>query len=132
MHTFNEWASFCLMGNTTDIILARPTLVGSPLIQEPIPPLPPCQGTAIRWDLGSLYQTYPFSIHDPTSRFKPGYTLLFVDPTAKLPFHLSLPNLPIYQSLRFYTRSIILALMTQPIPFIDKLTCFLLLKMLSN
>lgn len=67
---------------TTDNILARPTPAGFPLIQEPTPPLPTCQGSAIWWELRSPYQTYPFSIHDPTSHFKPGYTLLFVDPTS--------------------------------------------------
>jgi len=37
---------------------------------------PPCPGASISWVLGSPYLTYPFAIHAPTSRMKPGYALL--------------------------------------------------------
>jgi hypothetical protein len=39
----------------------------------------PCEGAVFQWDLGSPYQTYPFVIHDPVSRFKPRFSLLFVN-----------------------------------------------------
>jgi len=67
----------------TDTILASHTTPSStPLIPTSIPPPQPCPGVVIQWDLGSLYHTYPFPIHDPTSRFKPGYILLSVDPAT--------------------------------------------------
>ncbi|KAF8055318.1 hypothetical protein FPV67DRAFT_1789064 [Lyophyllum atratum] len=39
-----------------------------------------CPGAAFRWALGSPYLSYPFPIHDATSRFKPRYDLVSVDP----------------------------------------------------
>jgi hypothetical protein len=41
--------------------------------------VPPCEGAVFQWDLWSPYQTYPFVIHDPGSRFKAGFSLLSVD-----------------------------------------------------
>ncbi|KAJ6609771.1 hypothetical protein B0H10DRAFT_1693072, partial [Mycena sp. CBHHK59/15] len=38
-----------------------------------------CVGAYFKWDVGSLFKTYPFIIHDPTSRHQPGYTLLSAD-----------------------------------------------------
>ncbi|KAJ6615849.1 hypothetical protein B0H10DRAFT_1732998, partial [Mycena sp. CBHHK59/15] len=32
-----------------------------------------------KWDVGSLFKTYPFVIHDPTSCHQPSYTLLSAD-----------------------------------------------------
>jgi hypothetical protein len=43
------------------------------------PPSPSCPGATFQWELGSPYRTYPFTIHDPISRFKLGYTLLSID-----------------------------------------------------
>ncbi|KAJ7729410.1 hypothetical protein DFH07DRAFT_756850, partial [Mycena maculata] len=40
---------------------------------------PKCAGACYRWDIGSLCTTYPFCIHEPTSRKSPGYTLLSTD-----------------------------------------------------
>ncbi|KAK6995564.1 hypothetical protein R3P38DRAFT_2800752 [Favolaschia claudopus] len=38
-----------------------------------------CSGAYFQWTVGSLYTTYPFVIHDTTSRHKPRYTLLSAD-----------------------------------------------------
>ncbi|KAF7328555.1 hypothetical protein MVEN_02543200 [Mycena venus] len=35
-----------------------------------------CVGAYFKWEVGSLFKTYPFVIHDPKSRHKPRYTLL--------------------------------------------------------
>jgi len=40
---------------------------------------PQCPGAAAKWRLGP-FQTYPFPIRAPGSRFKPNYTLLSIDP----------------------------------------------------
>jgi len=40
---------------------------------------PSCSGLTFHWRMGSPYITYPFSIHDLSSRFKPGYKLVFID-----------------------------------------------------
>lgn len=43
-------------------------------------PLPmQCQGAAFRWELGSPYMTYPFSMHDPALRITPGYNLIWIE-----------------------------------------------------
>ncbi|KAF8075809.1 hypothetical protein FPV67DRAFT_383880 [Lyophyllum atratum] len=38
-----------------------------------------CDGTVFHWDLGSPFVSYPFALHDPESRFTPGYTICSVD-----------------------------------------------------
>jgi hypothetical protein len=38
-----------------------------------------CGGAYFKWDVGSLFKTYPFIIHDPTSRHQARYTLLSAD-----------------------------------------------------
>jgi hypothetical protein len=64
-----------------DVVLQRE-------LNHPHPPniirIQPCQGLAYLWDLGSPYRTYPFSMHDSTSRVQPGYTLVSVDPANSL------------------------------------------------
>ena len=46
------------------------------------PPTPPitCDGAIFSWDLDSPFETYPFITHKSTSRAKPGYSLLSVNP----------------------------------------------------
>ncbi|KAJ6553658.1 hypothetical protein B0H10DRAFT_2201925 [Mycena sp. CBHHK59/15] len=38
-----------------------------------------CDGAYFKWEVGSLFKTYPFIIHDPTSHHQPRYTLLSAD-----------------------------------------------------
>lgn len=44
----------------------------------------PCPGALITWGLGSPYVTYPFALHAPSSRLKPGYALLEICPQDSL------------------------------------------------
>jgi len=70
---------------TVDLILAeehRPRTEPS-LIPSTSPPAS-CQGAEFWWDLSSPHLTYPFPIHDPATKSKPGYDLLSVDPHASL------------------------------------------------
>ena len=39
-----------------------------------------CPGSIFEWDLPSPFLSYPFSIHDKSSRFKPAYELISVHP----------------------------------------------------
>ncbi|KAJ7133839.1 hypothetical protein C8R46DRAFT_923577, partial [Mycena filopes] len=41
-----------------------------------------CLGVKFSWNLGDIFDTYPFSIHRPGSTHDPGYIILFVDPIA--------------------------------------------------
>jgi hypothetical protein len=64
----------------------------------------------IQWDLALPYQTCPFPIHDPTSRCKPGYILLFVEETWDTLLSLigahNVPGLPrIFRNAKFCTWS---------------------------
>ncbi|KAJ6536411.1 hypothetical protein DFH09DRAFT_1091365 [Mycena vulgaris] len=43
-----------------------------------------CIGAYFKWDVGSLFKTHPFIIHDSTSRQNPGYTLRSVDFTTSV------------------------------------------------
>ncbi|KAJ7699599.1 hypothetical protein B0H17DRAFT_1129209 [Mycena rosella] len=38
-----------------------------------------CPGAFFKWEVGSLFATYPFTIHEPGSRSNPGYSLESVD-----------------------------------------------------
>ncbi|KAK6987989.1 hypothetical protein R3P38DRAFT_2805236 [Favolaschia claudopus] len=38
-----------------------------------------CPGAYFRWDVGSIFKTYPFIIHDASSHHRPRYTLLSTD-----------------------------------------------------
>lgn len=42
----------------------------------------PCPGFKYSWDLGNIFDTYPFSIHRPGSQHDPGYIIPFADPIA--------------------------------------------------
>ncbi|KAJ6629359.1 hypothetical protein B0H10DRAFT_1939763 [Mycena sp. CBHHK59/15] len=52
-----------------------------PSVQSHIPPSGSagCVGAHYKWDIGSVFTTYPFPIHDPTSHHSPGYILLSID-----------------------------------------------------
>ncbi|KAK6978292.1 hypothetical protein R3P38DRAFT_3184443 [Favolaschia claudopus] len=38
-----------------------------------------CPGAYFRWDVGPIFETYPFIIHDASSHHRPRYTLLSTD-----------------------------------------------------
>ncbi|KAF8169038.1 hypothetical protein K438DRAFT_1615832, partial [Mycena galopus ATCC 62051] len=38
-----------------------------------------CLGCKYSWNLGNIFDTYPFSIHRPDSQHNPGYIILSVD-----------------------------------------------------
>ncbi|KAJ7703986.1 hypothetical protein B0H17DRAFT_1228185 [Mycena rosella] len=50
--------------------------------QHIIAPSHPCLGSKYSWPLGTIFDTYPFSIHRPGSRHEPGYIILSVDAIA--------------------------------------------------
>ncbi|KAJ6565382.1 hypothetical protein B0H10DRAFT_2200416 [Mycena sp. CBHHK59/15] len=53
----------------------RPILLGTSLA-----PINSCPGVHLSWDIGSFWTTYPFHIHDPVSKYKPGYHIISLHP----------------------------------------------------
>ncbi|KAK7033867.1 hypothetical protein R3P38DRAFT_3500041 [Favolaschia claudopus] len=54
----------------------------------PSAPTHPCVGSQFSWNnLGYIFDSYPFTIHDPASRHNPGYDILSVDAVACV-FHV--------------------------------------------
>ncbi|KAK7025706.1 hypothetical protein R3P38DRAFT_2456808, partial [Favolaschia claudopus] len=54
----------------------------------PSAPTYPCVGSQFSWNnLGYIFDSYPFTIHDPASRHNPGYDILSVDAVACV-FHV--------------------------------------------
>ncbi|KAF9522761.1 hypothetical protein CPB83DRAFT_840249 [Crepidotus variabilis] len=47
-------------------------------LTQPVSTKLSCLGTEVEWELGSPYLTYPFTFHDESTSFNPGYTLLCI------------------------------------------------------
>ncbi|KAJ7120362.1 hypothetical protein C8R44DRAFT_877798 [Mycena epipterygia] len=67
--------------NVRESRLLQPQILLSEGYTPQIPPsrLEGCPGAYYKWDIGSVFMTYPFPIHDPTSTHSPGYFLLSID-----------------------------------------------------
>lgn len=48
----------------------------------PFPSLSLCPGVPLIWDIGPFFSTYPFTLHDVTSTYRPGYRILRIDQTG--------------------------------------------------
>ncbi|KAK7005922.1 hypothetical protein R3P38DRAFT_2794458 [Favolaschia claudopus] len=40
----------------------------------------PCTGVPLLWDTSTFWSTYPFHVHDPASKYNPGYQLISLNP----------------------------------------------------
>jgi hypothetical protein len=52
--------------------------------QTPLPPSTLCEGFSYHWSLGTTCRIYSLPLHDPSCRTKPGFTLLFIDPSSSI------------------------------------------------
>ncbi|KAJ7078250.1 hypothetical protein C8R44DRAFT_654684, partial [Mycena epipterygia] len=43
-------------------------------------PSAPCPGLPLQWDFNTFWSTYPFHVHDPKSKYDPGYILIALFP----------------------------------------------------
>ncbi|KAF7351813.1 hypothetical protein MVEN_01142400 [Mycena venus] len=45
-----------------------------------VPAIPQCPGCPLTWDPAVFWSTYPFHVHEPTSRYNPGYQFISFSP----------------------------------------------------